>query len=354
MDDLDTAPDWDEAPEDTARRAGLRYVRDDAPGLTRKRWGRGFTYLDRAGEHVTDADRRARLDALAIPPAWTDVWICPDPKGHLLATGRDDAGRKQYLYHPDWERARSEVKFFRLHPFGLALPEVRDRYRADLRQRGLPRTRVLAVVTALLDRTRLRVGNDEYAARNRSYGLTTLRDRHVDFHDAGCTFTFVGKRGQEQRVTLEDPRLAALVRACRDVPGYDLFQYHDDAGRRGTVTSDDVNTYLRETTGQPFSAKDFRTWGGTLLAADALGTTAAPDAEADAAAAVRAAVDAVAEHLGNTPAVCRDYYVHPAVPAAFAAGTLQPAWRRGLRRKTPRGLEPEERALVAFLDTLAP
>ena len=248
-------------PERSARRAGLRYVSDDDPGIRRKRWGRGFTYLDPDGNHITDGPERDRLDDLAIPPAWTDVWICPDPEGHLLATGRDDAGRKQYLYHPAWEQMRREVKFNRLIPFGEALSAIRARCARDLARAGLSREKVLALVVTLLDQTLIRVGNPAYADQNGSYGLTTLRDRHVDFSEHHCVFEFTGKSGKEHCVPFDDPHLARLVKACRDVPGYHLFQYYDESGQRGEVHSDDVNTYLRATTGADFTAKDFRTWG---------------------------------------------------------------------------------------------
>lgn len=333
-------------PEAAAAHAGLHYVRDDAPGLTRRRSGSGFAYVDEEGAFVTDEATKARVRKLAIPPAYTEVWISRDPKSHLQATGRDDKGRKQYVYHPDWEAARNEAKFNRLLPFGEALPEIRSRYDEDLGRRKLSREKVLAVVAALLDRTLIRVGNDEYARSNGSYGLTTLRDRHVDFEGTRVTFAFEGKSGKAHEITLTDRRLADMVRRCRDIPGYDLFQYYDAAGERHDVTSADVNAYLQETTGQPFTAKDFRTWGGTVHAAVALAASdpsGAPDKEA-----VRV-VKEVAERLGNTPAVCRSYYVHPALLEAHAAGTFAETWMSCLSRDGRSNLAPEECALLHFL-----
>jgi DNA topoisomerase-1 len=336
-------------PEQAARRAGLCYVSDEEPGIRRKRWGRGFTYLDPAGDHITGDDERARLDALAIPPAWTDVWICPSPDGHLLATGRDEKGRKQYLYHPDWQQVRSRAKFTRLVRFGQALSQLRARCEHDLRRKGLPRDKVLAAVVTLLGRTLIRVGNPAYARENGSYGLTTLRDRHVDFAGQTCTLSFKGKSGKRHQVELDDPRLARLVRRCRDVTGYHLFQYYDEEGERCRVGSGDVNAYLKETTSEDFTAKDFRTWGGTVHAAVTLAAMAPYETPREADQNVVRMVKAVAERLGNTTAVCRDYYIHPAVTEAYLDGTLQEMWPRYLRRKPVPQLEPEENALLCFL-----
>ena len=342
-------------PERSAEQAGLRYVSDEDPGIQRKRWGRGFTYLDPEGEHITDEGERARLDALAIPPAYTDVWICPDPGGHLQATGRDEKGRKQYLYHPSWEDVRNETKFNRMIPFGEALPDVRARCEHDLRRHGLPRDKVLATVVTLLDKTLIRVGNPQYASENGSYGLTTLRDRHVDFSGQTCTFAFKGKSGKEHCIELDDPRLARIVRRCRDIPGYHLFQCYDDESARYEIGSGDVNDYLQETTGQPFTAKDFRTWGGSVYAATVLYAMDASQDEKETQAQLVEMVKEVAERLGNTTAVCRKYYVHPYLIEAYEDGSFRRDWgRRYLRRKGLPQLSEDENAFLHFLrDRLA-
>lgn len=350
MEAIEEALDAVEDPARTAARAGLHYVRDDAPGFGRRRCGRGFLLLGTDGSRLDDEAARARIGALAIPPAWTDVWICPAPRGHLQATGRDEKGRKQYLYHPDWEAARNEVKFNRMRLFGEALPQIRARYEDDLRRRKLSREKVLGTVVALLDRTLIRVGNAEYAQRNGSFGLTTLRDRHVAFDGQQVTFSFKGKSGKKHTIALDDPRLARIVRRCRDVPGYSLFQYYDDEGQRSTVSSADVNAYLYEAAAAPFTAKDFRTWGGTVLAATTLCTAPPCDDARQADRTVAAMVKTVAAQLGNTAAVCRKYYIHPAVVTAYHDGTLFDAWPALLEAAQPQdGLRPEEHALLCFL-----
>lgn len=345
---IDEALELHATPSQAARRAGLQYVSDEEPGFRRKRWGRGFTYLDTAGNHITD-ERRERLEALAIPPAWTDVWICPEPDGHLLATGRDEKGRKQYIYHPAWQEIRSEAKFNRLIRFGDALSQIRARCEQDLRLRGLPRGKVLAVVVTLLDRTLIRIGNPVYARENGAFGLTTLRNRHVEFSGATCVFSFKGKSGKTHQIELADGRLARVVRHCRDVPGYHLFQYYDEDNRRGQVGSADVNAYLHEATDQDFTAKDFRTWGGTVRAAVTLAETDRCETRHEAEQRVVQMVKDVAASLGNTPAVCRAYYIHPAVIDAYLDGTLAHCWPRYLKRKPAPHLEPEEQALLYFL-----
>ena len=307
----------------SARLAGLRYISDDAPGIRRRRRGKGFSYLDARGRPLSDPDELRRIAALAIPPAWTGVWICPQPNGHLQATGRDARGRKQYRYHPSWRAARDETKFGRMIAFGEVLPRLRAQVEQDLALPGLPRDKVLATVVRLLEATLIRVGNQEYARDNQSFGLTTLRNRHVDIEGSTLCFTFRGKSGKEHSVTIADRRLARVVRACRELPGYELFQYLDDAGERQTVSSDDVNEYLRAATGEEFTAKDFRTWGGTVLALSALAAFGSADPERDAAGAVVGAVKLVAEQLGNRPAICRKYYVHPGVIDAFLEGRLR-------------------------------
>ena len=349
LNNLDEALEAYADPQRAAERAGLRYVSDDEPGLQRKRWGRGFTYLLPDGSHLDDDDLRAQIERLAIPPAWTDVWICADLNGHILATGRDEDGRKQYRYHPDWQQVRSEAKFNRLLLFGEALSQIRARCEADLRRKGLPRDKVLAVVTTLLDRTLIRIGNMAYANQNGSYGLTTLRDRHVDFSGERCIFTFKGKSGKKHQIEFADPRLARLVRRCRDVPGYHLFQYYDEQNQRGSITAGDINAYLKETTGQDFTAKDFRTWGGSVHAAITLADMPPPASETEAASNMVQMVKDVAERLGNTTAVCRAYYIHPAILAAYQDGTLLDTWPRLLKSRAKPQLAREENALLLFL-----
>jgi DNA topoisomerase-1 len=309
-------------PAESAKAAGLRYVTDDEPGLRRRKRGKGFTYLDPAGQTVRDAKTLERIAKLAIPPAWTDVWICPRPTGHLQATGRDARGRKQYRYHADWRQVRDETKFGRMIAFGEALPKIRQRVAADLALRGLPREKVLATVVSLLETTLIRVGNQEYARQNNSFGLTTLRDGHVDVAGSTLHFEFRGKSGKEHVVEIQDRRLARIVKQCRDLPGQKLFQYLDESGARQGVSSEDVNAYLRETTGEDFSAKDFRTWGGTVLALSVLLEMGACDGGKDPGRAVVEMIKQVAGQLGNRPAICRKYYVHPVVIQTFLDGAL--------------------------------
>ena len=309
-------------PEDVAREAGLRYAHDDRPGITRRRAGTGFSYRDRDGATIRDRATLARIRGLAIPPAWTEVWICPDPRGHIQATGRDASGRKQHRYHARWRRRRDESKFDRMVAFAEALPAIRARCDADLARRGLPREKVLAAVVRLLELTLIRVGNDEYARLNRSFGLTTMRGRHVRVDGSAIRFRFPGKSGKRHDVGLRDRRLAAIVRRCQDLPGQDLFQYLDGEGAVHDVTSDDVNGYLRDITGGDFTAKDFRTWAGTVLAFRALSALRPPEGDADARHEIAAAMRTTAERLGNTPAVARDSYVHPAVIDAYLDGSI--------------------------------
>lgn len=345
--DIDVGLDLD--PRASAERAGLAYVSDAEPGIRRKKWGRGFTYLLPDGEHVEDDAIRARIDALVIPPAWTDVWICPDPSGHIQATGRDAEGRKQYIYHPDWEAARNEAKFNRIVVFGEALSTIRSQCESGLRKHGLPAPKVVAAVVALLDRTLIRVGNLTYAQRNGSFGLTTLRDRHVDFSGARCTFQFVGKGGKEHCIELDDARLARVVRRCRDVPGYELFQYYDDSGKRCQITSSDVNNFLREITGESFTAKDFRTWGASVQAAVYLYNLDPPAGEKEAEKQVVETVKAVAEHLGNTAAVTRSYYIHPGLLDGYREDRFRSRFEEGLAKDPVEHLDREEVALLHFL-----
>lgn len=327
---------------------GLRYVDDARPGIRRVRRGTGFSYHRPDGELVAD-DVRQRVEALAIPPAWEDVWICPSRNGHLQATGRDGKGRKQYRYHPDWESHRNRLKYDRMVPFGEALPDIRARVDEDLKGKGLGREKVLALCVRLLDETLIRIGNEAYKEANDSFGLTTLRDRHVHFEGDAVRFTFRGKSGQEQDLAVRDRRLARLVRACRDIPGYDLFQFYDEGGERHDVESGHVNGYLQETTGEAFSAKDFRTWGGTVTAAEALAAHGDDVPEDEADGHIVQAVKDTAAALGNTPAVCRRYYVHPDVLDAFRERDLAARLRRRNAGNTPRGLRPPEAAVLDLL-----
>ncbi|MCC6383064.1 MAG: DNA topoisomerase IB [Dehalococcoidia bacterium] len=315
-------PRGQEDPAASARAAGLRYVSPALPGIRRRRAHGGFRYVDAHGDSVRDAATLQRVRALAIPPAWEDVWICPLPSGHLQATGRDARGRKQYRYHPRWRTVRDANKYDHTLAFASALPRIRSRVAADLARPGLPREKVVATVVRLLDETLIRVGNDEYVRANSSYGVTTLRDHHVHIDGAALRFRFRGKAGKRHDVGLRDRRLARVVRQCRDLPGHDLFQYLDGQGERQPVGSGDVNAYLREACGQDFTAKDFRTWAGTVLAAATLAASEPPASESQAKSTVARAVESVAERLGNTPAVCRKCYVHPAVLDAYRAGTL--------------------------------
>ncbi len=344
-----TTPD---DPAASARAAGLRYVRDDAPGIHRQRCGKGFRYLGPDGRPIRDEQTLGRIRSLAIPPAWTDVWICPQANGHLQATGRDTRRRKQYRYHRRWRAVRDEAKYDRLIAFAQALPRIRARVEADLAQPGLPRSKVLATVVRLLQTTLIRVGNEEYARNNGSFGLTTLRDRHVQVDGATVHFAFRGKSGIRHRIDVHDARLARVVRRCRDLPGQVLFQYLDDQGATQAIDSGDVNDYLRETAGREFTARDFRTWAGTVLAARALQEFTAFDSQAQAKRNVVRAVESVAKRLGNTPAVCRNCYVHPAIVDAYLDGSLVEALRQRVEQELSgdlHALSPEEAAVLAFL-----
>ena len=339
------------APVESARAAGLRYVTDRMPGIRRQMGSLGFAYYDAKGSRITDEAELERIRKLAIPPAWTDVWICPTPKGHLLATGRDARGRKQYRYHPQWRAVRDETKYDRMVAFAEALPRIRARTERDLALPGLPRDKVLATVVQLLEKTLIRVGNDEYARTNRSFGLTTLRDRHVDVNGSKVRFEFKGKSGRSHTISVNNRKLAAIVRRCRDLPGYELFQYVDESGERQVIDSADVNAYLREITGDEFTAKDFRTWAGTVLAARALQALEAPESTTAAKKNVVKAVEAVAGLLGNTPAICRKSYVHPAVVDAYSDGTLTATLGRRAEEVLDQidDLEPDERRVLRFL-----
>jgi DNA topoisomerase-1 len=338
-------------PEHFAKAAGLTYVSDRGPGIRRVGTGKRVTYVGPTGRAVKDAATLRRIRSLVIPPAWTDVWICPIETGHIQATGVDDRGRKQYRYHPRWRATRDETKFHRMIAFGKALPAIRRRTAADLRRKGLPREKVLAAVVQLLEKTLIRVGNAEYARSNKSFGLTTIRNAHVAIKGGRMHFEFRGKSGVDHAIDVTDPRLARVVKTCQDLPGQELFEYVDDAGRHVDVTSNDVNQYLKEITGQEFTAKDFRTWSGTVLAAQALQEISAFDSDAQARKNIVAAVERVAKRLGNTRTVCRKCYIHPAVLDAYMDGSLLDTLGQRARRemKNLSALSPEEAAILAFL-----
>jgi DNA topoisomerase I len=338
--------DAHEDPAASAKAAGLRYVTDRRPGIRRERVRDDFCYVDPDGQLIDDLKELARIKALAIPPAWTDVWICSNPRGHIQATARDAKGRKQYRYHPRWREVRDATKFERMLAFGQALPAIRARTEQDLRLHGIPKEKVLAAVLQLLEVTRIRVGNAEYARQNRHFGLTTMQARHVNIEGTKLKFHFVGKSGKEHTIGVRDRRLAGIVKRCQELPGHELFQYVDDAGRRHSVESADVNAYLREVSGQEFTAKDFRTWAGTVLAVQALQACATGDGEAPAKQQVLRAVEAVAERLGNTPTVCRQCYIHPAVIDAYLDGSL-PVAEDTLQEAG--GLLAEEAAVLGIL-----
>ncbi len=327
----------------------LIHTTDTTPGYSRVRKGKGFAYRTAQGDYVRDARTRQRLEALGIPPAYTDVWICAQANGHLQASGRDERGRKQYIYHPEWTAFRNQTKFRRLQQFGMALPTLRERTDADLRQRGWPKTKVLALAVQLLDNTLLRVGNQDYAKENRTYGLTTLRRRHLEVNSRTVRFAFRGKSGVHQRVTLHNRRLARLVRQCADLPGQEVLQYLDEDGGRHRLDSGDINDYVREVTGAGFSAKDFRTWGGSVLALRYW-----EDAQAEACAGTRKKLEIclvrrVAKSLGNTVAVCRAYYIHPRVLEQANTVCVSDLLAEDPLPEMAEWLAPEERLLLHLI-----
>lgn len=335
-----------------AKDAGLRYMSDSMPGIHRKPAGDDFIYIGVDGKPIRDARELERIRSLVIPPAWTDVWISPTPRGHIQATGRDAKGRKQYRYHDRWRTARDETKYERMIAFGEALPHIRKRVAEDLGGSGLTREKVLATVVRLLDETDIRVGNQEYARENESYGLTTLHNEHVEIAGSTLHFQFRGKSGKEHSVEVRDQRVAKIVKRCQDLPGQELFQYLDDTGERRLIESSDVNEYLREISGQDFTAKDFRTWAGTVLAAHALRDMGAAETKTTAKKNVSAAVKLAAEHLGNTPTICRKCYVHPSVVASYLDGSLMESEIGRHEKKLMGGndgLSEEEAEVLAFL-----
>ena len=339
-------------PVAAARAARLRYVSDAKPGITRRQTDDGWEFLDIDGAVITDERNIERIRKLAIPPAYTDVWICRDPRGHLQAVGRDAKGRKQYRYHARWREVRDEAKYGKMLTFGRVLPQIRESVQRDLGLPGLPKRKVVAAIVALLEKTMMRVGNEEYARTNNSFGLTTLRDNHAKIRGGTVSFDFRGKHGVEHHIDLKDRRLAKVVERCRDLPGQDLFQFVDDAGDPHTVGSEDVNDYLREVSGEDITAKDFRTWAATNLAALALAALEAYDSDVQAKKNVVQAVEEVAKQLGNTPAICRKCYIHPAVFDGYLDGSLA----EGLKARADEvledaasGLTAEEVAVTAFL-----
>lgn len=339
-------------PLEAAHYAGLYYISDTQPGIRRQRRGKGFRYLEVDGKPVRDETTLQRIRQLRIPPAWQDVWICERTDGHLQATGRDARGRKQYRYHEHWRTIRDATKYHRMIAFGEALPQIRARITRDLALPGLQREKVLATIIRLLESTMIRVGNTEYARTNRSYGLTTMRDRHVKIAGAELRFAFRGKSGKHHTISIHDRRLATIVKRCQDIPGYHLFQYFDAAGQRQSIDSADVNDYLRTISDQDFTAKDVRTWAGTVMAACALWDMEQFASETEAKRNIVQAIKHVASRLGNTPAICRQCYVHPDVIAGYLDTSLFEVARAPAPRQVTEaapGLQPEEAIVLAFL-----
>ncbi|HEU4939109.1 MAG TPA: hypothetical protein VFT39_21825 [Vicinamibacterales bacterium] len=338
-------------PRESAIAAGLHYTTDSRPGIKRLRHGSSFRYVNPNGRTIRDAHELARIRSLVIPPAWKDVWISPDARGHLQAVGRDARGRKQYRYHSKWRVVRDETKYYRLIGFAEGLPAIRSRTARDLRSPRLTREKVLAAVVQLLEKTLIRVGNDEYARDNQSFGLTTLRDGHVAVIGGKVRFSFRGKSGVAHDIQLDDRRLARTIRACRDLPGYELFQYIGEDGERHAIGSADVNAYLKEITGEDYTSKDFRTWAGTVLAAQTLHEFETFESDAQAKRNIVTAVETVAKRLGNTKAVCRKCYIHPAILESYMDGSLVKilVGRAGRESRKASDLSQAEAAVLGFL-----
>jgi DNA topoisomerase-1 len=339
-------------PVESARAAGLRYVSDTRPGISRHKHGKSFRYTTPDGAPVRDDKTLGRIKSIVIPPAWTNVWISPSENGHLQATGRDVKGRKQSRYHPRWRTTRDETKYERMTHFAAVLPAIRERIHHDLALPGLPLERVLATIVSLMEATLIRVGNAEYARENHSYGLTTMRNRHVEVHGSKIVFTFQGKSRVHHTINLQDRRLAKIVKRCSDLPGQDLFQFLDEDGSPHAIDSTDVNDYLREITGQHFTAKDFRTWAGSVLAHELLQEFEPFSSETQAKKNVVQAIAAVAERLGNTPSVCRKCYIHPAVLEAYLGGKTIQAAKKELEEEIAEhthALRREEQLLLELL-----
>jgi DNA topoisomerase-1 len=344
-------PETTPSPVQSAVDSRLSYVTDRRPGISRVAAGKRFRYYDARGRLVRDRATLARIEALVIPPAWTGVWICPVPGGHLQATGRDARGRKQYRYHPWYRAAREESKYEKLVAFGHCLPRIRRRVRRDLRLPGLPEDKVIATVVRLMDVTNIRIGNQEYARQNQSFGLTTLRDRHVRVNGSRIHFQFNGKSGKTHEIDVNDRQLARIVKRSRDLPGYELFQYLDEKGDRVALESGMVNRYLRDVAGRDVTAKDFRTWHGTVCAAQNLSLCGPAASETQAKKNVVAAVKAVSERLGNRPATCRKHYIHPAVVALYEGGRLQDQMEPRATRDSAAGLDSAERCVLKLLES---
>jgi DNA topoisomerase-1 len=343
-------------PVETAKVAGLRYVSDTLPGIARKRAGKHFSYIGLDGKPIRDPKELERIKKLGIPPAWTNVWICASPRGHIQATGRDAKGRKQYRYHPRWREVRDETKYDKLIAFGHTLPVIRERVDQDLSLSGLPYKKVVATVVRLLDETLIRVGNEEYAKENDSYGLTTMRSPHVEVEGAKVHFHFRGKSGKEHTIDVKDRQLARIVKRCQDLPGHELFQYIDQDGELRTIESNDINEYLRAVSGQDFTAKDFRTWGGTVVATEALEKVGPFETQTQGKKNVTDAIKMAAGELGNTPAICRKCYVHPGVIDAYLDGSLIAFFKQydaQEKKNVPEGLRPEEARVLAFLEHIS-
>jgi DNA topoisomerase-1 len=329
---------------EAARNAHLRYVHDDMPGISRIKSGKGFIYKNSNGRAVSKKDMK-RIEALAIPPAYHDVWICPYDNGHIQATGLDDRNRKQYRYHAKWREVRDEKKYDKMLAFGNVLPAIRRHVTKDLQLKGLPKEKVLATVVSLLEKTLIRVGNEEYVKENKSYGLTTMHTSHVQVRGSKIQFEFKGKSGVYHQIDISDPRLAKIVRECQDIPGYELFQYLDENGMRHSIHSEDVNAYLRDITNQDFTAKDFRTWHGTVLATQALLKASASETDVQAKRIIVSAIESVARQLGNTKAVCRKSYIHPLVLKSYLDNSL----RKSATAKGKRGLHVDEHVVMKLL-----
>lgn len=340
-------------PVASAKVAGLRYVTDVTPGIRRKRTGKHFSYIGLDGKPIHDQKELQRIRSIGIPPAWTNVWICPNARGHIQATGRDAKGRKQYRYHPKWREIRDETKYSRMVAFGKALPGIRTRVAHDLALSNMPREKVLATLVRLLDTTSIRIGNEEYARENGSFGLTTMQNEHVDVAGSTVQFHFRGKSGKEHLIDVKDRQLAKIIRKCQSLPGHQLFEYLDENKELRTVASDDVNDYLQDITGQDFTAKDFRTWAGTVIATCALQDLGEFESQTQAKKHVVRAIEEAASHLGNTPTICRKSYVHPEVIDAYLHGALLRALKHDNEEAVLAaldGLRPEEISVLAFLE----
>jgi DNA topoisomerase-1 len=337
-------------PAESAKMAGLRYVTDAQPGIHRRHRGKGFQYTDAEGKAIRDKETLGRIKSLVIPPAWSNVWICQNPKGHLQVTGRDVRGRKQSRYHPRWREVRDQTKYERMTIFGAILPTIRERVEQDLSLPGMPRPKVLATIVRLMEATLIRVGNEEYARENHSYGLTTMRNKHVEVEGSTISFKFQGKSRVQHAVDIRDRRIAKIIQRCQDLPGYELFQYVDKEGDHHTIDSADVNDYLREMTGQDFTAKDFRTWAGTVLACTVLQEFEAFESQTQAKKNVVQAIKDVAARLGNTPTVCKKSYVHPVVLDTYFSGAMIKTVKQRVEKEAaPHDLREEEVALLQLL-----